>query len=279
MPFRADPRTLLELSQRHWAVPDFQREYVWRKKQVKTLLTDLNDALTGPGDDYFLGVIVWYPEENDALRFLVDGQQRFATLFALICALRDRVKTLGLHLLPDGEDLHRDLEKFLRDNWVVGGRSRGGRNRITLQHGSLDQTIDELRQGMGPDLRLPQGELGRRRLIDAYKQCAGYVDSLEDDLDSLQGFFYWLTNSVVFVGVHADDIGSAYKVFETVNDRGKTLDAADLLKNLLFHQARGNDELEAFVNTKWREMELALESARDIEGPVSSLLRSGQPRS
>jgi hypothetical protein len=50
-------------------------------------------------------------------------------------------------------------------------------------------------------------------------------------------------------------------VFETVNDRGKTLDAADLLKNLLFHRARGDRALEAAVESNWRAMETSLESA------------------
>lgn len=269
MPFRADPRTLLELSQKHWAVPDFQREYVWRRKQVKTLLTDINDGLTGSGD-YFLGVVVWFPDptDGDALRWLVDGQQRFATLYALIAALRDRVEELGLQGSEEGAELLHDIQRFLRDNWIVGGRGRGQRNRITLQQGALEQTIDELRRGIGATLVLPQGQIGRRRLIDAYKLCAEYIESLEDDLDSLRDFFFWVTNSLVFVGLSADDIGTAYKVFETVNDRGKTLDAADLLKNLLFHRARGNRGLEATVESNWREMATALESA-----PESSKVR------
>ena len=166
MPFRADPRTLLELSQKHWAVPDFQREYVWRRKQVRTLLTDINDGLTGTGSDYFLGVVVWFPDpaDGDALRWLVDGQQRFATLFALIAALRDRVDALGLQSSEEGAELYRDLQRFLRDNWIIGGRSRGPRNRITLQQGALDQTIDELRRGIGSTLVLPQA-----RTAQAYR--------------------------------------------------------------------------------------------------------------
>jgi hypothetical protein len=263
MPFRADPRTLLELSQRHWAVPDFQREYVWRKKQVRTLLTDINSSLTETGGDYFLGVLVWFPdhEAGDSLRWLVDGQQRLATLFTLIAALRDRVEVLELQGHEEGAELHHDLQRFLRDNWIVSGRALGRRNRLTLQPGGLDQTLDEFRRGLGSSLALPRGQLGRRRLIDAYKLCADYVESLEDDLDSLRDFFYWITNSLVFVGVSADDIGTAYKVFETVNDRGKTLDAADLLKNLLFHRARGDRDLERSIEERWRAMDDALESA------------------
>jgi hypothetical protein len=263
VPFRADPRTLLELSQKHWAVPDFQREYVWRRKQVRTLLTDINSSLTESGNDYFLGVVVWFPDPNDgdALLWLVDGQQRLATLLALIAALRDRVESLNLHHTDEGDEFHRDLQRFLRADWIVGGRSQGARNRLTLQQGALEQTMDELRRGVGPSLLLPRGQLGRRRLIDAYKMCAEYVESLEDDLESLRNFYFWITNSLVFVGVRADEIGTAYKVFETVNDRGKTLDAADLLKNLLFHRARGDRALEAAVESRWRDMESALEAA------------------
>src|SRR5437899_1063688 len=88
--FKADTETLLGIASYHWEVPEFQREFVWKDRQVNTLLLDINDAWTQAGDDYFLGAIVWFPQ-SDGPRAVIDGQQRLTTLFLLVAALRDRV--------------------------------------------------------------------------------------------------------------------------------------------------------------------------------------------
>ncbi len=267
--FSADAETLLGLTQAHWIVPDFQREYVWKDRQVQTLLRDVNDAYTQAEEQYFLGALVWFPLPDTGLRAVIDGQQRMVTLFALAAAIRDRVRHLRLDEgSEEGGELLQELEAFLRDKHVVGGKSRGKRNRLTLSYTHLDQTLDALRQGHGPNLTLPHGDLSRRRMIKAYKLCAAYVEGLEDDEATLQAFFDWLTNALLFVSVRALDITTAYKVFETLNDRGQTLNAADLLKNLLFFEAQGDEDARKEINTHWDRMQDSLLSA-----PESSKVR------
>src|SRR5262245_22732812 len=119
--FKADTETLLGIAGFHWEVPEFQREFVWKDRQVNTLLLDINDAWTQSADDYFLGAIVWFPQD-EGLRAVIDGQQRLTTLYLLIAALRDRVKFLKLHETgEEGEELLRDLDRFLRDKLIVRG--------------------------------------------------------------------------------------------------------------------------------------------------------------
>jgi len=45
------------------------------------------------------------------------------------------------------------------------------------------------------------------------------------------------TNNVVFIQI-SNDVSSALKIFETINERGVGLNPMDLLKNLLFTQVR-----------------------------------------
>jgi Protein of unknown function DUF262/Protein of unknown function (DUF1524) len=259
--FKADTETLLGLATQHWEVPEFQREFVWKDRQVNTLLLDINDAWTQTGDDYFLGAIVWFPQE-DGPRAVIDGQQRLTTLFILIAALRDRVKSLKLHETgEEGQELLGDLDRFLRDKLIVKGQNQGRRNRITLRYSALNGTLEEIRAGQGLTLTLPQRDLSRRRMIRAYQLVAAYIEKLEDDLSALQGFFDWIGSSLLFVSVRAKDITAAYKVFETLNDRGQTLNAADLLKNLLFFKAQGDKVAQQSINSKWAEMETYLQEA------------------
>jgi hypothetical protein len=87
-----------EVFQGFYAVPDYQREYVWGSEQVEQLLTDiygelnLSDPANGP--EYFIGSIVVCPGK-DGVHELIDGQQRMTTLFLTLCAIRDRFEMFG----------------------------------------------------------------------------------------------------------------------------------------------------------------------------------------
>jgi uncharacterized protein with ParB-like and HNH nuclease domain len=86
-----------------YAIEYYQREYEWSADVVATLLPDLLEEFDridrvrkvwrGAPPQFFLGPFV-YAEEQGGRRFLVDGQQRFATLHLIFLHL--------LRLLPDG---------------------------------------------------------------------------------------------------------------------------------------------------------------------------------
>src|SRR3546814_10249290 len=58
--------------------------------------------------------------------------------------------------------------------------------------------------------------------------------------EQLQSFFDYLGNNVQFIQISAE-VGQALKMFETINERGVSLNAMDLLKNLLFVEVTEND--------------------------------------
>ncbi|MEY2747301.1 MAG: hypothetical protein RL112_2343, partial [Planctomycetota bacterium] len=95
----ANAQTIDTLFKSFYVIPDFQRPYVWTKKQVRELLDDIRAEHQDNGADgthYFLGSVVVYSEEP-ATYSIVDGQQRLTTLFILFCALRDRIKQIDKH--------------------------------------------------------------------------------------------------------------------------------------------------------------------------------------
>jgi uncharacterized protein with ParB-like and HNH nuclease domain len=89
---------IADVFQAYYAVPDYQREYVWETDQVEQLLGDINAELAGAdpakAPEYFIGSIVVCPGQSEVLE-LIDGQQRMTTLFLTLCAVRDRIKELG----------------------------------------------------------------------------------------------------------------------------------------------------------------------------------------
>jgi hypothetical protein len=54
----------------------------------------------------------------------------------------------------------------------------------------------------------------------------------------IRRFYGYLTNKVKIIRIETPTVAKALKIFETINDRGVGLDAMDLLKNLLFMNAK-----------------------------------------
>lgn len=68
-----------------YLIPDFQRNYVWGKKNIELLLDDIKDAFQNNKEKYLLGSIVVSSsnsENNSCL--VIDGQQRLTTI-KIIC--------------------------------------------------------------------------------------------------------------------------------------------------------------------------------------------------
>ncbi|HCO61576.1 MAG TPA: hypothetical protein DIT58_15465, partial [Porticoccaceae bacterium] len=75
-------------------IPIFQRAYVWKKKQLEELLTDIEQVVSEVEDTQFLGAVVAYEKPrigkiSGRLKALavVDGQQRLLTLHIFVMAI------------------------------------------------------------------------------------------------------------------------------------------------------------------------------------------------
>ena len=75
-------------------IPDYQRPYAWQEKECQTLWDDIftfafpeNDytKFNSSNDEYFLGPIVTF-KNDDKKQEIIDGQQRFTTLYILLKA-------------------------------------------------------------------------------------------------------------------------------------------------------------------------------------------------
>ena len=66
-------------------IPRYQRLYVWQTEQIDTLLEDLHTAYEGSKEIYYLGGILTVRTNSNIsnLYDLIDGQQRFTTLWLL----------------------------------------------------------------------------------------------------------------------------------------------------------------------------------------------------
>ncbi|RZK52279.1 MAG: DUF262 domain-containing protein, partial [Pedobacter sp.] len=62
-------------------------------------------------------------------------------------------------------------------------------------------------------------------------------ENFANDAVRLKKFYAYFNHKVKVIRIKTGSINKALKIFETINDRGRSLDAMDLLKNLMFMNA------------------------------------------
>jgi len=80
-------------NERFYSIPLYQRLYVWGENQVTTLLEDLERATKTPDNYYFLGGTMIISKNNNY--DLIDGQQRFTTLWLLSYELKNELEAFA----------------------------------------------------------------------------------------------------------------------------------------------------------------------------------------
>lgn len=234
-----------------YAVPDYQREYVWDDDQVGQLLSDIRaEQADAPETDYFVGSIVTC-EGKQGRYDLIDGQQRMTTLFVVLCAYRDRLRALG-------QTQNTVADTLLATQKVDNEGQESFEVRLDLQYEDAGKLIVGLVQG-----EIPEAKTWTRSMTNimiAYSTATRFYEKeFGDDVAAIRKFFGYLINRVKLIRVRTDSLARALKIFETINDRGVGLDAIDLLKNLLFMKSRPADFDKLKVG--WKKLVDALHDA------------------
>lgn len=244
-------------------VPLNQRPYAWEEGHVAEFLSDIANALAKKESEYFLGTVVLAARGPNAPQ-VVDGQQRLATSIILIAAIRD-------HLFRSG-DLNRvaDIE---RDYIATRDlRTQERQPRLTLStsdHDYFDKTV--LARPDSPTRQAPPLLDSQRRIQRASLSCAKYVQRLVETFgstatDRLLDLVVYLTDCVKVIALKVADQKSAFRVFETLNDRGLDLTIGDLLKNYLLELA---DNRIQEADRLWNAMIGTLEAVDEDEIQIS----------
>ena len=166
--------------QEFYAVPDYQREYVWQSEQVEQLLDDVYAELSEYDSDdareYFIGSIVVCPRD-DGVFDLIDGQQRMTTLYLVLCAIRDRIMSLDER--PSGA-LSLQIAAEAVD---VYGRSEF-RYRLDLQYEDSGDILIRIAKGE----ELTSGGINTRSVTNiqnAYQVVSSFLIRKFENVDSL----------------------------------------------------------------------------------------------
>ncbi len=219
-----------------FVIPAYQRRYSWQKKQISQLFNDMNNL--SPEESHFMGTVVCLADNHTAginKLELVDGQQRMTTLVLILDTIKDKYEELGLK---------REAER-LED--LIFCRDYNGQNdKLVL--GDLDK--DDFKKII--DLK-DTDKIKNKNLYEAYQTIKSNIDKFDENM--LQDFKEKLLNKTTIVRLDVSRAKDAFKLFETINNRGLSLSPTDIIKNfLLGHASMIDDETLDKVRKSWTEI-------------------------
>jgi len=252
-----------------YRLPIFQREYAWERTQWKTLFDDVMSIHDDPGHDdpsvkitpHFMGAIVVTPDQHSTLGLssykIVDGQQRLVTISLLLAALKNNIN--------ETDDLYQTIEEYLVN-------PKGGGDYFFKLVPS-DKYRDK--QAYFSILRRQNADSSNSRIINAYKFLSDVIaDGLSKGKLVPEKLFSCIVNELDFVSIALESFDQPYKIFESLNAKGKPISQADLVRNYIAMRLP-TERQEALFNQYWTRIEDALDERERIRGTgeLSSFLR------
>lgn len=236
----ADEDTVESVLKRNYKyrVPNYQRRYSWTEDQWKELWDDVY-SLDG-SHQHFLGSMVVIERSgglNDInVLEVVDGQQRLTTLSLMLVAIRERYRDEGRDEIVEAID-----EDYLWEREIDMTRHQN-LELSRFDNDTYRSIIDQKGKGNADS-----------QLIEALRFYDNKISTLSaEDVDEL---YRRLLRSITVVSIKCDSEQSAFKLFETLNNRGLELSAVDLMKNHLFSIAAADANIDYnLVQSCWEDI-------------------------
>ena len=263
---RADaltPRDLFE-GKRQYSIPSFQRPYVWTEEDqwaplwadVRRVATGVLQASESSSEEsrvtpHFLGAVVLKQESahpGDVARHeVIDGQQRMTTLQLLLDAAHSAVDEAG------HDEVAEALEELIVNS---GSRFAGKSERFKLWPSRTDRVafeaaMDDEKDPIA-DHRISEGHAFFSEQIRLWIQGEGEdpENHIGNEHTRVSALADVLQTRLGLVAIDLSDEDDDQLIFETLNDRGTPLLAADLIKNWVFQRGK---ELGADID-EWADL-------------------------
>jgi uncharacterized protein with ParB-like and HNH nuclease domain len=203
-------------------IPIYQRLYVWTEEQVKTLFEDLHTAYTAKKDLYYIGGIITVENAlKPNLYDLVDGQQRFTTLWLLSNELRRAL----LPFTHNGNKLR--LQFSIREN-------------VSEFFTSIDQVSNKINEASNDFSDLMQVGKARNLILQL-------IEKHLVDEEEKQAFSKFIFEKVSMVKTTVPPSNDLNKLFEALNNRGAQLEHHEILKARLLSFIKNVDKRQKYA--------------------------------
>lgn len=237
-------RMLLENAR--FSIDYYQREYKWQTKQLQELIEDLTGKFfeSYQADDersaiqtyenYFLGSIILC--EKNGNKYIIDGQQRLTTLTLLLIYLKNQLSNEKQRIKLSSL-IFSDV--FGKESFNIDVEER--RDCMNALFNNQDFDITDVSESI-------------ENIVNRYQEIGNlFPDEFSEDV-----FLYfsdWLLQNVYLVEITAYSDEDAYTIFETMNDRGLSLNPLDMLKGYLLASITDQEKRNKAVDIwkKWSE--------------------------
>lgn len=194
----------------YFSIPNYQRNYVWKEKQIRKLLEDIENAIINNNNEYYIGSLIVFYRKDDNRYDLVDGQQRFTT----ICLLLIQIKKI----IDNNEFVLKFLDKNKKERLIF--RARKFANLFYEENQNSDFDI-------------------------ANKEISHFLNRINSDksIITLNSFIEYIAEKLTFVINKMPNKNQMYvnKLFETFNNRGRQLKQHEILKSYLLSKVNNRD--------------------------------------
>jgi uncharacterized protein with ParB-like and HNH nuclease domain len=218
-------KQLLSSSNEQFIVPGYQRRYAWGHKQHAALFNDMD--LLKEDDNHLFGMILCHTGVHTGglnQSELVDGQQRLTTITLLLLALKRRFEE---------SELKKKAEEIEGLIYCTDIRERQ-LNKMIL--GDLDNPdYIKIFKGEGEE------DVINKKLWKAYEEYYAWLENFEKE--EIIAFYNKLINIAVIIRLDVSFAKDAYKLFESINNRGLKLSPTDIIKNFILGHASKIDNI------------------------------------
>ena len=236
---------LLNNPNEQYQIPSYQRRYAWRFNQQAALFKDIDMLMKNDG--HLFGMLIlhtgMYRGGLNNVQ-VVDGQQRLTTISILLYALRRKFKELG------------NEYNFSQISYLLYCGNPNEEKTPKLILGELDN------KDYANLLKHRLDNIENKRILEAFSTFEYFInDAYEDKGDEwINGYFQKLIYTAKIIRLDVQQAQDAYKLFETINNRGLKLSVTDILKNfILGHAAKISETKLEEVKTLWADLIIALD--------------------
>lgn len=230
-------------TERLFRIPDYQRGYSWRIKQLKEFWMDIEQL--DRGESHYLGVLTlelvpekqwsrwsddtWIIEVKNFIPYhVVDGQQRLTTIVILIQCILEAIRAhakLNYSSKDEIQSKYIYLQKEGPEGSFLFGYERDNPSYEHLKTRILQKASARYSAG--------ESTIYTKNLSAAKEFLSKKVAELKPD--DLQAVFSKVTQNLLLNVFHIEKEVDVHVAFETMNNRGLQLSNLELLKNRLIY--------------------------------------------
>lgn len=214
----------IEPNKKQYCIPVFQRDYAWTEEQCTKLFEDIVMAYK-KDRPHFCGSFVYAPlgsKKHIDSYIIIDGQQRFTTLYILIKALADSAD----------DDRDKDaLQRYLYNEDKFDRYGLDEKSELKLKPVKTDN--DQLLLLMSG--KIEQMDKSRRGII--YHNYMLFMQLIKSFLEESSANSVLMINDgiekLICADIRLDTDDNAQEIFERINSTGIKLGLADLIRNYI----------------------------------------------